>query len=76
MITRERIIGHSLDQECKKALTTANEYGANDNRIFCYGLYKEQSVTEIRDECINCKAFVNNVEPLINRVRSQRNGEQ
>ena len=63
MITREKLIGHSLDQECKKARTTTNEYGTNDNRIFCYGLYKEQSETEIRDECINCKAFVHNAKP-------------
>ena len=76
MITREKQIGHPLYKECKKALTTTNEYGASDNRIFCHGLYEEQSVTEIREECINCKAFVHNAEPPMNRVRSQRNGEQ
>ena len=76
MITRVKLIGHPLYQECKRALTTTNEYGASDNRIFCYGLYKEQSVTEIRDECINYKAFVHNEEPPINQVCSQRNWEQ
>ena len=76
MITREKLIGHPLYKKCKKALTTTNEYGASDNRIFCHGLYKEQSVTEIREECINCKAFVHNAEPPMSRDRSQRNGEQ
>ena len=76
MITREKLIGHSLERECKKARTTTNEYGANDNRIFCYGLYNEQSVTEIRDKCRKCKAFVANEKPSNCQVRSQRNGEQ
>ena len=63
MITRSKLIGHPLEPECAKALTTTNEFSANDNRVFCYGIYKEQSETEIRDECINCKAFVQNAEP-------------
>ncbi len=64
MITRSKIIGHPLEPECAKALTTTNECGANDNRVFSYGIYKEQSETEICDKCLKCKAFVFNAEPL------------
>lgn len=63
MIDRATVRGKPLDEDCYRANRATNEYGENDDRVFCYGLYKEQSVTDICDKCLKCKAFVNNAEP-------------
>ena len=62
-ISRADLIGKPLNFECRRAKTTRGEYGKEDNRVFCYGLYKDK-MEEIREECLNCKAYVNNAEPL------------
>lgn len=64
MISRAMLRGKPLDDDCRRANHTTHEYGIKDDRVFCYGLYKEQSETEICDECLKCKAFINNAEPL------------
>lgn len=64
MITRRELKGEPLDYDCKTAVPATNEYGIDDDRVFCYGLYKEQSETEICDKCRKCKAFVENATPL------------
>lgn len=64
MISRAELRGKRLENECYGANTTRHEYGIEDNRIFCYGLYMEQSETEICDKCLKCKAFVGNATPL------------
>ena len=50
--------GEKLDDDCKKANTT-NEYGPQDNRLFCYGLV-DCSTESYLEKCINCGAFVDN----------------
>lgn len=61
-ITRSKLRGTPLNDDCYKANTTTNEFGKNDNRVFCYGLYKDK-MDEIRDECIECMANVLHAEP-------------
>lgn len=52
-----------LDEDCKKAYVSKHEYGLDDNRIFCHGLYVHGGISaEIEEKCINCGAFVNNAE--------------
>jgi len=61
---RAKIRGKSLDEDCKKAIISTHEYGPDDNRKFCYGLY-EMSTEETLEKCNICKAFVYNAkEPL------------
>lgn len=62
-ISRAILRGRPLDPACKIAHTTTGEYGPEDNRVFCYGLY-DASTEEVEDLCRNCKAFVFNAEPL------------
>lgn len=64
MISRAELRGKPLEKECYRANITSHEYGIDDDRMFCYGLYKEQSVTEVCDKCRKCKAFVENATPL------------
>lgn len=52
------------DDNCKKANTTTHEFGPNDNRVFCYGLYTSYQSGYIREECLNCGAYVYNATPL------------
>lgn len=63
-INRAELRGHPLDKDCITAKTTTNEYGKNDNRIYCYGLYAEGSSYLINPKCSKCKAYVMNAEPL------------
>lgn len=62
-VNRSQLRGKPLDDDCKKARTTTNEYGENDNRVFCYGLFDCMYI-DIADKCIKCKAYVDNAEPL------------
>lgn len=62
-ISRAKLRGKPLDEDCKKANRTTHEYGLNDNRIYCYGL-EDPMYDEPLEKCKNCKAFVNNIEPL------------
>lgn len=64
MVTRAELRGEPLDPECYRANRTTHEDGVEDNRIFCYGLFREQSESEVCDKCLKCKAFVENAEPL------------
>lgn len=63
-VNRAQLRAKSLDVDCKKANTTSHEYGMSDNRVFCYGLYKEMSDWEIAEKCELCGAFVDNAKPL------------
>ena len=56
-VTRAELRGKPLNRDCYKANTTTNECGIDDNRVFCFGLYKDK-MDELRDECLNCKANV------------------
>ena len=39
MISRAKLRGYKLDEDCKRANTTTHEYGLEDDRVFCRGLY-------------------------------------
>ena len=63
-ITRDELRGKPLDKECYRANRTTNEYGKDDNRVFCFGLYRDFSDCDIDEKCLNCKAYVENADPL------------
>ena len=63
MVHRAILRGEKLDDDCRKASITINEYGPQDNRIFCYGL-ADCSTESYLEKCINCGAFINNAKPL------------
>lgn len=62
-MNRAKLRGEPLEEFCKKAYTTTNEYGLDDKRIFCYG-WLDSTSDEYLDECKICGALVNNAEPL------------
>lgn len=62
-VSRAQLRGKSLSPMCKKAHTTTNEYGLEDKRVFCYGLW-EPMTEEPFDDCKLCGAFVRNETPL------------
>ena len=62
MISRAKIRGKKLDEDCKRACTTTNEYGSDDDRVFCYGLI-DCSTDDLIEKCRNCKALVWNTAP-------------
>ena len=61
-IGRHKVRGKRLDHDCYHAHTTRNEYGPNDNRVFCYGLYGPMN-DEPLEKCRVCAAFVQNQKP-------------
>lgn len=61
--SRAQMRGKPLDADCKRATISNHEYGPNDNRCFCYGLYIPDSYWEIQHKCLECKAYVYNAEP-------------
>ena len=64
LINRTTIIGHKLDDNCFRTKTTINEYEEYENRILCYGLTKKESLTEICEKCLQCKAYIHNADSL------------
>ena len=62
MISRAKIRGKKLDEDCKRACTTTNEYGSDDDRVFCYGLI-DCSTDDLIEKCRNCKALADNSTP-------------
>ena len=63
MVNRAILRGKKLDDDCKKANTTINEYGPQDNRVFCYGLV-DCSTDSYLEKCITCVVFINNAKPI------------
>ena len=62
MISRAKIRGKKLDEDCKRANISTNEYGPDDDRVFCYGLV-DCSTDELIEKCKNCKALAYNATP-------------
>lgn len=60
-IGRDKIRKRPLDHDCYDAKTTRNEFGIDDNRVFCYGLLNKSD--DVQKKCINCPAFVDNAKP-------------
>ena len=63
MVSRAILRGEKLDDDCRKASITTNEYEPQDNRLFCYGLV-DCSTESYLEKCINCGAFIDNAKPL------------
>lgn len=53
--------GKPLDADCYKAKRVTNEYGLNDNRIFCCGLI-DSMTEEYLPKCQECGAFIDNAK--------------
>ena len=62
-MNRAELRGRKLKSFCRRAKITKNEYGKDDNRIFCYGLACAMT-EELVKECKECKANVIHAEPL------------
>ena len=63
MINRAKLRGKPLDSDCKRANRTTHEYGMEDYRVYCYGLYEDMSDWMIQKKCRECGAFVDNAKP-------------
>lgn len=63
MVNRAKLRGKPLDEDCKTARTTTNEYGIADDRVFCRGIFDRRYDAPI-EKCYGCKAFVENAMPL------------
>ena len=63
MISRAKIRGKKLDEDCKRTCTSSHEYGPDDDRVFCYGL-EDLSTDEPFEKCKMCNAFIDNITPL------------
>lgn len=70
MISRAKLRGSKLDENCKQANTTTKEYGLDDNRVFCYGLYDCRK-QELVEKCLSCKALVFYAEPLVKEKQNE-----
>ncbi len=66
-ITRAQLRGQPLDPLCRKAHTTTNEYGPDDKRVFCYGIY-DCMTDEPEELCEKCGAFIRNESPPENEA--------
>ncbi len=54
--------GKPLDEDCRRATISSNEYGPDEDSKLCHGLYGGCSV-EILDKCTECGAYVFNAAP-------------
>lgn len=59
MISRKKLRGRELDEDCKTAHTTTHEYGLDDGRVFCCGL-EDPATDEPFEKCKMCNAFIDN----------------
>lgn len=65
VIDRETLRGEPLDKDCYNAYRTTHEYGPEDTRVFCLGLYAyDKKNMELSDKCKKCLAYVDNSTPL------------
>lgn len=63
MISRAKLRGKKLDEDCKSCCTSSHEYGLDDDRVFCYGMV-DYSTDELIEKCKMCNAFIDNITPL------------
>jgi hypothetical protein len=62
-ISRAKLRGKPLDNDCRRAYRTTNEYGKEDNRVFCYGRI-DYTTEELLPKCKECQANVKNAKPI------------
>lgn len=64
-VTRAQLRGKPLERICYSAHTTRHEFGPQDNRVFCYGVYVlGPEDGQLHGNCYNCKALVDHAEPV------------
>jgi hypothetical protein len=57
--TRAQLRGKPLGPDCHRARISKHEFGPDDERCYCLGLFSGDCET-IDDECYKCGAFVYN----------------
>lgn len=55
--------GSKLLPTCRRAKISKHEYGQEDNRCFCYGIFDDWGF-DICEECTECGAYVDNAKPI------------
>lgn len=60
-VSRAQLRGQPLDPVCKRAKTTSGEYGAEDKRVFCYGMGDDNGFPLYM--CRVCDALVDHATP-------------
>lgn len=58
-VSRAKLRGEPLKPLCRYAHTTTNEYGPDDKRVFCYGLFDVMTEEPV-ELCAKCGAFIRN----------------
>ena len=61
-IGRDKVRGKPLNHDCYSARISRHEFGMDDPRVFCFGLYTEMG-DDIQTDCVTCKAYVGNAKP-------------
>ena len=61
---RATLRGKPLDDDCKRAKISKHEYGLDDSRSYCYGLFSNPTSGDIKDKCLECGAYCMNAKPL------------
>lgn len=61
-VSRAQLRGAPLEKDCHMAYTTTNEFGSDDNRVFCYGLYEDMADVTL-EMCLSCRAYYENAKP-------------
>ena len=65
-MSRVKMRGKKLDDDCKKANISKHESGPHDSRCFCYGLI-DCTTDDTLKKCVGCGAYALNAKPL--RIR-------
>lgn len=61
--TRAQMRGKPLDDDCKRyGRPDPYQYGENDKRCFCTGIWNKM-YEEIERDCLTCNAWNGNAEP-------------
>ena len=71
--------GKPLDEDCKRAKISKHEFGLNDKRCYCYGLFAPNTIYELHPKCQKCGAYCMNAKPQEEKNKSQggnNNGKQ
>ena len=60
---RAKLRKKPLDDNCYLAKISTHEYGMNDDRKYCYGIY-DKYPEELAEKCKTCGAYCMNATPL------------
>ena len=62
IISRRSVRGYPLDDDCRTAGIIREADGAGNPRRYCSG-YKDTATEEIKPDCLECKAYIDNIVP-------------